>query len=166
MNQSILPVPSLDMSSAEGSRRGAILLAASGRGRRGGARVCELEVRQRLLEPAPRLVVDLTLEERHERPDRVDREPRLGELAGLELRERERRERGCAREQELPDPDRPHLLDELFDRRLSVSRHGFSNRPRSAAQTDTRAKPACPEGGVASAASGQPMRSPTATCSA
>src|SRR5581483_11809050 len=102
MNQSILPASSLYTSSARGPRRGAILLTRPVCGRSCRLGVGKPQIRERLVEPAPRLVVDLSLEERHDRGHRVDREPGLVEVALAELPEGERRQRRGRREQELP----------------------------------------------------------------
>src|SRR5438045_6412911 len=80
-------------------------------GRCGRFGIGELEVRHHLLDVAPWTLV----EQRGDRLQRVDREPRLLEVAdvGRELAERERREQRARLHQEVRDLRPPQLLHEL-----------------------------------------------------
>src|SRR4051794_9394772 len=77
--------------------------------RRGG--VGDLQVRER----PPQLARKVSLEMRREIAERVDRLLRLRQILPFELREREARERGGGRDEEVLDGERGELLLERLD---------------------------------------------------
>ena len=84
--------------------------------RRSRVGVREPDVREQLLEVAQDVRVDVSLERRQQRRDRVDREARLVEVLRLELRVRELAERRHRREHEILDAQLAELLGELLRR--------------------------------------------------
>ena len=94
----------------------------------GGVGERQAQVREQLLEVAQRLLVDLPLERREQRGDRVDRQPGLVEVAAVELRVGELAERRDRGEEDVLDLQLPDLLRELLGRDVVSATHRLPRR--------------------------------------